>query len=85
MPELSRFYGIIIFMHYEDHDPPRFHAKYEEQEVIIELVTGNVKGYMAKRALRMIFEWSDQHLEELWENWRLAKERRPLQKISPLP
>ena len=85
MPELCRFYGIIIFLNYLDHDPPHFHARYEDQEVIIEIETGIVKGYMSKRALRMIFDWSEMHQEELMANWHLARDRQPLQKISPLP
>ena len=85
MPELCRFYGIIIFLNYLDHDPPHFHPRYEDQEVIIEIETGIVKGYMSKRALRMIFDWSEMHQEELMANWHLARDRQPLQKISPLP
>ena len=85
MPELCRFYGIIIFLNYLDHDPPHFHARYKDQEVIIEIETGIVKGYMSKRALRMIFDWSEMHQEELMANWHLARDRQPLQKISPLP
>jgi len=85
MPEICRFYGIIIFMNYNDHDPPHFHARYEDQEVTVEFPTGIIKGQMSKRALRMLFEWSELHLEELMENWRLARERRPLNKIAPLP
>jgi hypothetical protein len=85
MPEICRFYGIIIFMNYNDHDPPHFHARYEDQEVTIEIKSGIVKGQMSKRALRMLFEWSEIYHGELMENWRLARERKPLQKILPLP
>ncbi len=56
MPETSRFYGIIVFMNYREHAPPHFHARYQEQEVSIEIKTGVVEGKMAKRALRMLFE-----------------------------
>jgi len=85
MPEICRFYGIIIFMSYNDHGPPHFHARYEDQEVTIEIKSGIVKGQMPKRALRMLFEWSEIHQEELMENWQLARERKPLQKLQPLP
>jgi len=71
-------------MNYNDHDPPHFHARYEDQEVIIEIKSGIVKGQMSKRALRMLFEWSEIHHEDLMENWRLARERKQLQKVSPL-
>lgn len=32
MPELSRFYGIIIRMFYGDHPPPHFHAVYKAKK-----------------------------------------------------
>jgi len=85
MPEICRFYGIIIFMSYNDHPPPHFHARYEDQEVTIEIKSGIVKGQMSKRALRMLFEWSEIHQKELMGNWQLARGRKRLQKIPPLP
>jgi hypothetical protein len=85
MPEICRFYGIIIFKNYNDRDPPHYHARYDDQEVKIEMKSGIVKGQMAKRALRMLFEWSEIHQEELMENWRLARERKQLRKLPPLP
>lgn len=61
VPEICRFYGIIIFMNYNEHDPPHFHARYEDQEVTIGIKSGIVKGRMSKRTLRMLFEWSEIH------------------------
>ena len=37
MPTISRFYGIVVFMNYADHEPPHFHVRYQDQEVIIEI------------------------------------------------
>lgn len=59
MPTISTFYGIVIFMNYNDHDPPHFHARYQDQEVIVEIETGLLRGKMSRRALRMVFEWSE--------------------------
>jgi hypothetical protein len=73
VPVISRFFGIVIFMNYNDPEPPHFHARYQDQEIIVEIQTGVVIGRMSKRALRMVLEWSDQHQEELLENWRLAR------------
>jgi len=84
MPEISRFYGIVIFMNYKDHLPPHFHARYQGQEVTIEIQTGIVKGGMSRRALRMLFEWSERYQEALMENWERARTRQPLEKIPPL-
>jgi Domain of unknown function (DUF4160) len=74
-----------VFINYNDHDPPHFHAKYGSQEVMVEILTGTVRGYMSKRALRMLFEWSEIHQQGLMENWNLAQERERLQDIAPLP
>ena len=71
-------------MFYRDHTPPHFHAVYGEYEVTIDIETGIVHGDFPKRALRAVLEWLDLHKEELLEDWRLAEERRPLQKIAPL-
>jgi hypothetical protein len=37
MPVISRFYGIVVFINYNDHNPPHFHARYQEQEVIVDI------------------------------------------------
>lgn len=71
-------------MNYNDHNPPHFHAKYQDQEVIVEIETGIVKGVMSKRALRMVFEWSEKHQEGLMRNWELARGRKALEPIPPL-
>ncbi len=84
MPTISRFYGIVIYMNYNDHLPPHFHARYQEQEVTIEIMTGVVTGKMSKRALRMLFEWLEGHQDELMKNWERARARQPLEKIPPL-
>lgn len=54
MPEISRFYGIIIRMRYNDHPPLHFHARYGGQEVTVEIVTGRVQGAMSRNALQLI-------------------------------
>ncbi len=50
MPTISRFYGLVIFMNYNDHPPPHFHARYQDQEVLVEIETGLVQGKMSRRA-----------------------------------
>jgi len=85
VPEIAKFYGIIVFMNYCDHDPPHFHARYGGQEVMIEILSGTVRGHMSKRALRMLFEWSESHEQQLIDNWKRVRDRRPLQQIEPLP
>lgn len=84
MPEICRFFGIIIFMNYNDHEPPHFHARYQDQEVTVEIKTGIVQGKMSKRALRIVLEWYEIYQAELLSNWKRARERKQLQGIPPL-
>ena len=85
MPVISRFYGIVVFMNYREHEPPHFHVLYQDQEISVEILTGIIEGKMSKRALRMVFEWSELHYNELLDNWERVKARKPLQPIEPLP
>jgi len=71
-------------MHYKDHPPPHFHARYGGEEITVEIESGMVTGRMSRRPLRMVLEWADQHREELTEDWERARERRALQPIPPL-
>jgi len=85
LPVISRFYGIVVFLNYNDHSPPHFHARYQDQEVLIEIQSGAVTGSMSKRALQMLLEWTDLHREALMANWIRAQERKTLQPVPPLP
>lgn len=85
MPELSRFFGIIIAMYYNDHSPAHFHAKYGDDEATIRIDNGNiVEGALGTRAKRLVEEWRILHQPELLENWNRARSRQPLNKIEPL-
>ena len=68
----------------EEHNPPHFHAEYQEYDVIININDGLVIGKMPRRALKLIFEWLDLYREELLKNWVLAQERKALIDINPL-
>jgi hypothetical protein len=85
MPELSRFFGIVIGIFYREHGRPHFHAVYGEFEAVIDVETGTViSGELPKRALSLVSEWRSDHAGELQENWELARQHQPLKKIPPL-
>jgi hypothetical protein len=85
MPEISRFYGIIIAMFYSEHNPPHFHARYSGHKVSINIHTLSIlEGKLPPRALGLVIEWASLHQDELLKNWNLAKERRTPNKIEPL-
>ncbi len=84
MPEISRFYGIVIQMFFNDHNPPHFHVEYGEFKAVVSIEDEIVEGFMPKRALRLVFEWMDLHKAELMENWELARAGKPLKGVEPL-
>jgi Domain of unknown function (DUF4160) len=85
MPELSRFYGIIIRMFYGDHPPPHFHAVYQGEQVQININTLEViEGQIRRRALALVLEWAALHRDELRQAWDLASQNQELPKIEPL-
>ena len=85
MPELCRFYGIIISIFYDEHNPPHFHARYEKNKVAIDIRALKVlEGKIQPRALKMVREWASQHQKELMYGWELSQAGKPPVKISPL-
>ncbi len=85
MPEICRFYGIIIAMFFDDHNPPHFHAQYGKEKVAVEINSLRVlEGRISPRALGLVMEWASQHQSELVRNWELAKNNQPPEKIAPL-
>jgi hypothetical protein len=86
MSELSRFYGLIIRMYYEDHPPPHFHVQYGEYKAKLTIDTlAMLKGYLPARAVGLVVEWGLLHREELLARWRAAENHEDLLKIDPLP
>ncbi|HSB71295.1 MAG TPA: DUF4160 domain-containing protein [Candidatus Methylomirabilis sp.] len=85
MPEISRFFGIIIKMFFDDHNPPHFHAEYAGDLALIEIRNLSVfSGGLSPRALGLAIEWATIHQKELLANWERAQAREELQKIAPL-
>ncbi len=85
MPELSRFYGIVIRMFYRDHNPPHFHAEYGGEEMIVEISTlAVVGGRLPPRATGLVMEWAAQHSDDLRLAWEQARTMRPIDPIEPL-
>jgi hypothetical protein len=85
MPQISRFFGIIIAMYFNDHNPPHFHAKYGDDEALISIKDFSIiEGQIPSRALGMVIEWASLHQEELMDNWKKAIENESLDKIEPL-
>ena len=85
MPELSRFYGIVIRMYFADHPPPHFHAYYAGEEAVVGIENQLVvAGSLPARALALVAEWASLHRAELREAWNLAVVGKTPGKIEPL-
>jgi uncharacterized protein DUF4160 len=85
MPEISRFFGIVIQLYYNDHDPPHFHVRYSGQRALIAIEDRSVlRGYLSPRALNLVQEWAALHRAELMEDWNLARAEAELKPIPPL-
>ena len=86
MPRVSSFYGIFIWMYFDDHNPPHFHAEYGEYMARIGIDSLEpMDAGLPGRALRLVQEWATIHGEDLMTNWDKARQGLPLDKIEPLP
>ena len=86
MPELCRFYGIVIQMYYRDHPPPHFHAIYAGHKATIEIETlAFLDGELPARARGLVVEWAALHRAELREAFQRAAAMETPGKIAPLP
>lgn len=85
MPEICRFFGIIISMHYGDHSPPHFHVRYGGQKAIVGITAmALLGGHLSARVFGLVMEWTALHREELMQDWERASNNEPLKKIAPL-
>lgn len=87
MPTISMFYGIIIRMYCapKEHNPPHFHAYYNDDVAIIDINTCELTdGKLPKKQLKLVLAWAEIHKEELLANWNLAMNSELPFKIAPL-
>jgi hypothetical protein len=85
MPELARFYGIIIQMYFADHPPPHFHAIYGGHKAVIDIETlALIEGQLPPRARGLVIEWATIHQDELRQAFQKAASLEPPAKIAPL-
>lgn len=81
MPEISRFFGIIIRMYVNDHEPSHIHCIYGEKESVFDLnnMLFEDKNF-SPRARNLVIEWASIHRNELLNMW-VTKQIR---KLPPL-
>lgn len=85
MPEISRFFGIVIAMYYNDHSPSHFHVRYGAEKAIVSIEQLTVlEGRLSPRVRGLVIEWAALHQEELRLDWERARRMEALQEIAPL-
>lgn len=85
MPEISRFLGIVIRMFSEDHNPPHFHAVYNEYEAQFSISPPEMmNGNLPPRIIGLVVEWATIHQKELLKNWERLQQQEQVKKIKPL-
>jgi hypothetical protein len=84
VPEISRFYGVVITMYFVDHARPHFRARYGEHSIAMEIDGDGLSGSFAPHRLQLLYEWRDQHRAELRENWNRLRQGRAPAPILPL-
>lgn len=84
MPTISMFYGIIIRMFYDDHNPPHFYVNYESYSARFNFDGNLIEGNLPTRQRKLVEAWVLLHKDELVANWELSKNNEHLFHISPL-
>jgi hypothetical protein len=85
MPEISRFFGIIIRMFHQEHNPPHFHAEFQSKKAVFDFQGNILRGDLgSKTAVKLVREWVDLRVAELETDWMLAITGQEMKKIEPL-
>lgn len=85
MPEISRFFGMVILMYWGEHNPPHFHVKYGDERAVINIKKLEVtEGKLSRRALSLALDWAELHQAELLADWELCQQSMMPKKIEPL-
>ena len=87
MPELSRFYGMIIRMQYADnqkHHKPHVHVLFAEHEAVVGIDGEVLAGSLPDNKYKLLQAWLIMRENELYASWNKAVKNVPIEKIEPL-
>lgn len=85
MPLVSEFFGIKVYMYWDEHVPPHFHAHYGSFKAIISIADASVfNGALPLRQLKLVLAWCEIHRDELMANWNSALKHGVISSIDPL-
>lgn len=84
MPTIAKVHGIFILLHTRgEHPPPHIHARYNEYEASVDIMTGRIlKGSLPSRALKHVQSWLSLHRREVLREWENMENKQPISRIS---
>ena len=87
VPRISAFYGVVIYMYWNERDHPvvHFHAYHAGRRASVSVDGDVLAGSLEPRALQFVREWTSLRHEEILANWERARRSEPLLGIGPLP
>jgi uncharacterized protein DUF4160 len=83
MPEIARFFGIVVRIYYRDHPGPHLHAYRGDDLAVLDFHGEVLHGHLPAGSIAILRQWIRAHEAELHENWDLARDRRPVKRIAP--
>jgi len=85
MPEICRFFGIIVRMFFDEHNPPHIHVEYQGHKAVLDFSGNVLKGDLKSRtALKLVRDWIDLRADDLHADWQLAQTGQEVNRIAPL-
>jgi hypothetical protein len=87
VPTISMFYGIVIRMYCDksEHNPPHFHAYYQEHTAVVNIQTGEITaGSLPSKQTKLVLAWNELHRDDLLADWQLASQGELPFRIDPL-
>lgn len=84
MPEISKFFGIIVSLYWRDHNPPHIHFTYGDYECSISVFDRVVDGKAPSKVIAKVNEWMNLHEAEILTLWEKAQKGEKIGRIEPL-
>jgi hypothetical protein len=87
VPRISAFYGVVIYMYWNERDHPvaHFHAYHAGRRASVSAHGVVLAGSLEPRALGFVQEWARLRRDEIVADWERARRNEPLLAIPPLP
>lgn len=84
MPEICRFYGIVIYLYWKDHNPPHIHFTYGNYVCSISVIDRVVDGQAPAKVIAKVNEWIDVNENAILSLWEKAQRGEQIEKLEPL-